>query len=172
MGRRNGLLAFAAALLLACSDMACAPSGLYPAQGKLVYKGQPAAGARVRLCPEGPDVERALVPAGVVDKDGTFVLGVREKGRGVTPGRYALLVNWPLEAPVQPPPKPAGGKLVTRSRKRPQPERDRFNNRYNVATAPQFRVEIKPGSNDLGTFELKDLAASATQAAVSAVVND
>src|SRR5262245_45207130 len=68
--RVSWLPLFLAASALACSS--CGKSGLYPVSGKVLYKGEPAAGATVSFVRKGA-AERLQEPApqGVVQEDGS-----------------------------------------------------------------------------------------------------
>ena len=68
---------------------------LYPVHGKVIYKGQPAAGATVILRRQDPEPNTTPpVPAGQVNDDGTFPVAVNERGNGARPGKYAVLIQW------------------------------------------------------------------------------
>ncbi len=76
--------------ILALSLSSCGRSDgppLYPVHGKVVYKGEPAAGATVILRRQDPEPNTTpLVPAGQVDDGGSFSVAVDERGDGARPG--------------------------------------------------------------------------------------
>ena len=83
------------------------------------------------------------------------------RGYGVAPGKYNVLVQWPEPidaAPADSNTKTARvqGKTVTvakHNRLDPVPS-DRLKGRHSDPDKPRLSAEIKPGPNDLGTFEL------------------
>jgi hypothetical protein len=137
----------AAVLALSCSSCG-GPKGLYPVQGKLLYKGKPAEGAEVIFHPEGDDTATAIRPMGMVQEDGTFKLTSFGKGDGAPAGKYYVFVRW-LETET-----PEVKKV--RKRKIKDVPADIFKGRYQDHKRPPFRVEIMAGSNELPPFELKD----------------
>src|SRR5437660_990681 len=89
---RSTTLAVAAAVL-ACAGCGN-DAGLYPVSGKVLYKGQPAAGATVYFRHKGAaDPLREQTPQGVVTEDGSFTLA-GPAGPGALPGEYVVLVEW------------------------------------------------------------------------------
>jgi hypothetical protein len=86
------------ALLLAA--LACSSCGkvsrraCYPVQGKVFYRGKPAAGATVFLHPaQAPDAqEEWYEPAGVVEADGSFRLTTYETEEGAPAGEYSVTI--------------------------------------------------------------------------------
>ena len=71
------------------------PAGLFPVSGKVLYKGEPAAGAVVYFHWEGPSpAPTSTIPFGIVEEDGSFYLASDGQGDGCPPGKYAVLVEW------------------------------------------------------------------------------
>lgn len=68
----------------------------YPATGRLVVNGKPAAGALVHLHPEGAPVDaRSSRPWAKVQSDGTFTLTTYELDDGAPAGSYQVTLVWP-----------------------------------------------------------------------------
>lgn len=133
------------------------PAGLVPVSGKVLYHGEPAAGAVVYFHRDLKAGDAQLpIPSGVVEDDGSFSLNSDNLGYGALPGTYAVLVEW----------RDGSGdgtvavkarskvKLVKRSRVRSGP--DRVKGRYFNISKPLLHAEVKPGSNQLPPFELSD----------------
>ena len=74
----------------------------YAVHGKVVSKGQPATGAIVALHPKDKAaVALPYAPRGIVDKDGSFVIGSRTKDDGAPEGDYAVTIIWPKDEDPQ-----------------------------------------------------------------------
>jgi hypothetical protein len=133
------------------------PEGLFPVSGKVLYRGEPAAGAVVYFHSEGgPAVSRDLIPIGITEDDGTFAISCDGVGNGCPPGRYAVLVEWKgkPEAPVAQP-KPARGKgRAIRLNRVTRNGVDRLQGRYFDIAKPLLHAEVLPRTNDLPPFEL------------------
>jgi hypothetical protein len=132
-------------------------AGLYPVSGKVLYKGEPAAGAVVYFQRQG-DVPppQQLVPFGIVQNDGGFSLSSDGLGNGALPGKYSVLVEWRDSTANGVVPVKGDGKsnLVKRSRIHSGP--DRLKGRYFDSRKPLLEAEVKAGSNPLAPFELTD----------------
>jgi hypothetical protein len=137
----NKHLTLAAAVALACTG--CRGSrGLYPVSGKVMYQGEPAAGAYVFFRrPDADPVNTALV-MGVVKEDGSFTLYSGEH-EGAAPGAYAVLIQWRQGA------SPGAGAR----RQRPP---DRIGGRYADPEHPRLQAVVKAEANQLPPFELVD----------------
>lgn len=106
---------------------------VYPARGSVFFKGQPAAGAIVRV----HGIE-GIIPRGIVQSDGTFALTTYEAGDGVPAGRYRASVYW------------RGGHEEGQEGPSLIPER------YSRPETSGLEIEIKPeAQNDLSPFNLK-----------------
>lgn len=64
-----------------------------PVRGKVLYQGQPAAGAMVGFFPL--DAPFALKPQAKVAADGTFQLSTYELGDGAPADKYGVTITWP-----------------------------------------------------------------------------
>jgi hypothetical protein len=140
-------------LVAGCGNSA----GLYPVSGTVTYKGEAASGAVVYFHRQGePGASRALVPFGIVQDDGGFSLSSDDLGSGALPGSYTVLVEWKDRKGDGVVPVKATGQtnLVKRSRVHSGP--DRLKGRYFDASKPLLQAEVKPGPNQLATFELTD----------------
>ena len=156
MLRRFSLVVPAAAAALAlvgCGNSA----GLAPVSGKVLYKGEPAAGAVVYFQRQG-DVppSQQLVPFGIVQNDGGFSLSSEGLGTGALPGKYSVLIEWRDATASGVVPAKSDGKsnLVKRSRIHSGP--DRLKGRYFDSRKPLLEADVKAGTNPLATFELND----------------
>jgi hypothetical protein len=132
---------------------------LYPVQGKVMYKGQPAVGATVilrRLDPE-PNTTPP-VPAGQVDDQGSFSVSVDQMGEGVPAGKYAALILWRTKVeggePPKPAPKPKKGRRYVPPVVTSELIPDRLAGRYMDPERSPFRVEVKTGDNNLEPFDV------------------
>jgi hypothetical protein len=145
-----------AGVSLSVSATGCGnPPGYYPVQGKVFYKGNPAAGAVVYFHQEGSNaISPQAVPFGIVEGDGSYSLSCDGVGNGCPPGKYAVLVEWRDGAGdgIVPVKTVGKTKLVKRSRVRSGP--DRLDGRYFNSSKPLLHVEVLPQSNSLDPFEL------------------
>jgi hypothetical protein len=128
-----------AALALVC--ISCS-NGLSPVSGKVVYQGQPAAGAAVFFKRQGGDPMNEHMIMGLVQEDGSFTLVCGAQGTGALPGDYDVLIEWKQG--------PNRGKGRTRTLP------DKLKGRYADPNRPRFHATIKPGTNMLPPFELTD----------------
>jgi hypothetical protein len=158
------LFGIAVAALLFASCFGTAP-GRYPVHGKVTYNGQPAAGASVHFRREGETPEEASnFPIGVVDQEGNFELKAEGLGYGALPGKYKVLIFWSPETVLNAPPATTTkkGKKATVSvsvgelRRDPAAVTDRLKFQYFNIEKPRLFAEIKPGTNNLDPFDLKD----------------
>ncbi len=123
--------------------------------GKVLYKGEPAAGAVVYFHHEGPSAPPSSeIPFGIVEDDGAFSLTCGDQGNGCPPGKYAVLVEWrdATGDGVVPVKTRGRTKLTKRSRVRSGP--DRLGGRYFDLSKPLLHTEVLPQSNTLAPFEL------------------
>jgi len=101
----------------------------------------------------------------VVHEDGTFTVESPPLGYGAAPGKYTILAQWPED--IDPSPAQTSQKAKTtvlKGKKVTVTKRnnidlipiDRLKGRYmDKSKALLQPVEVKVGSNDLGTIELK-----------------
>jgi hypothetical protein len=138
------------------------PAGLYPVSGKVLYKGEPAAGAVVYFHREGPSpVPVSTIPFGIAEEDGSFYLSSDGEGDGCPPGKYAILVEWKSksETPVE---QPKPSRVKGKSKAAPVNSRstrnsvDRLKGRYFDISKPLIHADVLPQSNSLPPFELVD----------------
>jgi hypothetical protein len=131
------------------------PPGYYPVDGKVYYKGEPAAGAVVYFHQEGPGAPSPQkVPFGIVEDDGRFYLTSDGVGNGCPPGKYAVLVEWRDGAGNGMVPVKTAGKASLVKRSRVRSARDRLDGRYLDISKPLIHAEVLPQSNSLAPFEL------------------
>ena len=133
------------------------PEGLFPVSGKVLYRGEPAAGAVVYFHPDGKNRAASQpIPSGIVEDNGNFALISDNLGNGARPGAYSVLVEWrDLKGNGVVPVKSQGkAGLVKRSRVRSGP--DRLKGRYLDISKPLLHAEVKAASNQLPAFELTD----------------
>jgi hypothetical protein len=156
---RGALLApLATALTLASCGRGDGPA-LYPVHGKVIYNGQPAAGATVVFqredAPSSPANAPPLVPIGQADEHGNFSLAIDQVGEGAPAGKYKVLIHWMAlaEATAKPQAIPAKGRRRT-VRDKPDITPDRLEGRYMNAEGPRFHAEVKPEVNQLDTFDV------------------
>jgi hypothetical protein len=127
---------------LALSSVSCGNNKLYPVSGKVTYQGVPANGATVFFSRQGADPMNEHLIMGIAQEDGTFELVCGSLGKGAPPGEYDVLVEW----------KPVSGQ----SKGRPQRGPDKLNGRYADPKHPRLHAVVKPETNNLPAFELKD----------------
>jgi hypothetical protein len=131
--------------------------------GKVTYTGQPATGASVHFRREGESPEEAAnFPIGVVDQDGNFELKAEGLGYGALPGKYRVLLFWISEQDTN----PAATKTTKKGkqppvsaselRRDPKSVTDRFKFRYFNLEKPLLHADVKPETDNLEPFDLKD----------------
>ena len=133
------------------------PAGLVPVSGKVLYRGEPAAGAVVYFHRTAePGSASTPIPYGIVEDDGTYSLATEGLGSGARPGTYSVLVEWrDLKGDGVTQVKARGNlKLVKRSRVRSGP--DRLSGRYFNIAKPLLHADVAAGSTAVPPFELKD----------------
>jgi hypothetical protein len=133
------LLSVPAVLAFAC--VSCS-NGLYPVSGKVIYKGQPAAGATVFFHRQKGDPLNEHMIMGIVQEDGSFTLVCGPHGKGAPAGEYDVLIEWKQG--------PNRGK----GRVRTMP--DKLNSRYADPRRPLLHATLKAEANHLPPFELTD----------------
>ena len=141
MRTRTTVAALAAAALAAAG---CGEKNkklaVVPTEGRVLYKGKPAVGARVVLVPVADDSPTGVKPRGVVGKDGAFRLTTYDAADGAPPGEYRVSLRWPrprasaADADEGGPPGPPGGV---------QP--DVFGERYSDPKKSGLTVRVEPG---------------------------
>ncbi len=134
------LLAFAVGLLLEMASCRRNDRPVFPATGKVLYKGKPAEGARVTFVSLSEKDAKRPRPGGEVGPDGTFRLSTYASYDGAPPGRYAVLVVYPSAA-----------KQVDGENAGP----DLLGGRYADPKTTPLRAEIKEGTNELEPFDVR-----------------
>ncbi len=113
---------------------------VFPATGKVFYKGKPAEGARVTLVSLSDHDPKKPKPGGEVGPDGAFRLSTYASYDGAPPGRYAVLIVFPSPA-----------RKIDEENAGP----DLLQGRYADPKTTPLRAEIKEGSNDLPPFNVR-----------------
>ena len=156
-----------AAMLASCGRSDGPP--LYPVSGKVMYKGEPAAGAYVVLVRDAPAVPGAPAgaeepPSATVEEDGRFTVSSGERGEGAPAGKYKVMITWrtgvgadAAKAQEESEKKKRGPKVrIARADKHAMLAPDRLKGRYSQPEKPLLTAEVKPGTNNLPPFELTD----------------
>jgi len=118
-------------------------SGLYPVTGKVLFNGEPAAGAIVTfILKDSADPFKDSTPQGIVEEDGTFTLA-GPVGEGAAPGEYVVLVEW----------KEGAGSKRGRTPALNAP--DRLKKKYLDKKQPLLTATVEAKSNTLPPFEVK-----------------
>jgi hypothetical protein len=117
-------------------------SGQFPVTGKVLYKGEPAAGATVTFLRKEADRRKESPVQGVVREDGSFTLA-GPGGPGALPGEYVVLIEW----------KEGAGKSKGRAPALSAP--DRLKGRYLDPNNPVLTAKVEPSTNQLPPFELQ-----------------
>lgn len=123
--------------LILCTGCQRSPVKLYPVQGKVFFRGQPAAGAQVVFQPAGQEAYVGPRPAATVDDQGTFVLRTEPYGEGAPAGEYHVLISW------YPP----------NAREQENP-RNRLPAKYCDPTQPLLKATVKEEPTTLPPFQL------------------
>ena len=131
-------------LLLAAAGLAVAGCNqssvkLYPVKGKVLFKDQPAEGARIAFLPAGEENSqyRGPRPAATVANDGSFEIRTEPYGTGAPPGEYGILITWypPRDETLNP--------------------RNKLPNKYADPGKPLLKAIVKEGENNLEPFKLR-----------------
>ena len=143
MGRRCDI----AACLVCLISLGCgADSGrikVYPVQGKVLVKGQPAQGARVVFYPTASEVDgkKLPTPAGETDESGEFRLESYTSKDGAPVGDYKVGITW-----LAPPPPNATGIFD---------QKDRLAGRYSKPDSSKLTAHVEKGGGEIPPFDLK-----------------
>jgi hypothetical protein len=134
---------FAAAVVIAalagCSSKNIeGRKAVFPARGKLLVDGQPAAGAMIVLHPVGGayDAERPTATAG---PDGSFELTTYVGQDGAPPGEYIVTAQWYLSA----------------NKDAPGPWPNVIPDKYARPESSDLRVQIAAGPNELQPIAIR-----------------
>ena len=109
-------------------------------RGKVVFKGQPVAGARVTLHARPADRFKAN-PFAVTDADGTFDVSTYHPNDGAPTGEFDVTVSW------APPRNPNVSE--------PEDGPEWLPPRYQKPVRSGLRVTVEAKENHLSAFELK-----------------
>jgi hypothetical protein len=131
---------------LACLACSNGDTALNPVKGKVLYKGQAAAGVLVAFHPSEGNKVTSIPSTGKTGEDGTFTLSTGPK-EGAPAGSYVVTFTWPEEAKA----KTQKGKISLD----PPSLRDRLQGAYASQAQSKFKVQIKTGDNQLKDFDLK-----------------
>jgi hypothetical protein len=101
--------------------------------GKLFYQNKPAVGAMLKLLPENA---ASRLPTAIVKEDGSFAMSYNSLEDGAPTGKYRLLIVW-MRTPTE------GGLPL-----------DYFRGRYSDPKKAIKNINVKEGSNDLGTMTI------------------
>jgi hypothetical protein len=129
-------------------NLSCSPGKeeLNPTEGKVLYKGQPLAGALVTFHPKGEASATAVRPTGLSKEDGTFTVMTGDKN-GAPAGEYVVTIIC-SEVPAESKKEKdfATGGMETK---------DRLQGAYADHSKSKITVQIKSGTNKLEPFDLK-----------------
>jgi hypothetical protein len=134
------LLALAAGLALGLASCRRSDRPVFPATGKVFFKGTPAEGARVTFVSLTDHDRKKPKPGGEVGPDGTFRLSTYASYDGAPPGSYAVLIVYP--SPAQ---------KIDGENAGP----DLLQGRYADPKTTPLRAEIKEGTNDIEPFNVR-----------------
>jgi hypothetical protein len=133
------------------------PAGLFPVSGKVLYRGEPAAGAVVYFHRKiEPGSSSGPIPSGIVENDGSFQLTSDDLGNGAKPGSYIVLVEWRDNSGDRVEVTTSKGKVKQVKRSRLRSGGDRLKSRYFDINKPLLHAEVTAGTNPLAPFELSD----------------
>jgi hypothetical protein len=120
---------------------------LHPVKGKVMYKNQPLSGALVTLHPKDNNDLRVERPLGLSGQDGTFTVMTGQQD-GAPEGEYVVTIICSAVPQADPKKaKPLGtGEIETV---------DILGGAYATAANSKIIVVVKPGTNELATFDLK-----------------
>jgi hypothetical protein len=137
---------WAGALALTLGCLGCSSGErLHPVSGKVLYKGQPLAGALVTLHPQGSNDPRVERPNGFTQEDGTFTVTTGQKP-GAPAGQYLVTVI--CSRTVQPEGK---GKIINTGG---EDSVDILGGAYANPNTSKITVQVQPGNNTLPPIEL------------------
>ena len=143
MNRLVCLRCFATTLALAAVTVGCSQKEtLNPVVGKVLYQGQPLAGALVSFHPEDG---KSNPPTGFTKEDGTFSV-VTGEVEGAKPGAYRITIMCQVPVKTKTEGMSFGGMGETE---------DRLKGAYANRDASKITVTIKDGPNQLEPFDLK-----------------
>jgi hypothetical protein len=130
------------ATLAAAIGCNSSPVKLYPVQGKVFYKNQPADGAQVVFQSQeeagsGESAAQQPMAYGTVGPDGSFSLRTEPYGDGAAAGDYKVLISWYAVDP-----RDEEGRI------------SKLPAKYADPANPQLKATVKEGNNELEPFRL------------------
>ena len=134
------VLAVVALATVGCGEKPLARVEVQPAEGKILWKGQPLAGAMVILYPEGEPNPSVRAPRAQTGPDGTFRVGTYDLSDGAPEGQYVVTV---VHAPMV----KRGGDVV--------PGPNLLPKKYASPKTSDLRVQVVKGTNELPALALK-----------------
>jgi len=135
-----GLILVIFGLLLVSSSCKKSSAKLYPVKGKVLFKDQPAEGAKVVFAPAGEENAqyRGSRPTATVGADGLFEIRTEPFGVGAPPGEYTVLVTW----------------FPPRDDNSDANPKNKLPLKYGDPSKPVLRAKVKEGENNLEPFKL------------------
>jgi hypothetical protein len=113
---------------------------VYPVRGQGFFKGKPAEGAQVTLVPLDDNDTQTPRPGAQVRKNGSFRLSTYASYDGAPAGRYAVTILY--RSPER---------KVDDENRGP----DLLRGKYSDPQTTRLKVEVKDGTNELGSFNLE-----------------
>ena len=116
---------------------------VYPVSGKVLVKGQPAAGARVVFYPTVDEIDgkKLPTPGGEADESGEYRLESYTSKDGAPAGDYKVGITW-----LAPPPPNATGIFD---------QKDRLAGRFSNPQSSKRTAHIEKGGAEVPPFELQ-----------------
>jgi hypothetical protein len=126
-----------------------------PASGKVLYNGQPVAGAKVAFLGDG----NSLPALGITDKNGEFELTTRDPGDGAVPGKHVVTVSKAVPGKKQT--GPADNSMeaaVARGKEAEsdQPSLSLLPDHYAIASQSGLQQTVSESGKNYFTIELHD----------------
>jgi hypothetical protein len=127
----------------------CRTSGLVPATGKVIYQGQPLAGANIVAHVRGENTAVA-----VSDADGKFTLTYNGQN-GVPPGAMIPVTVTKVESPYSIAEGERPKTPIPRPGRKAEPPRSLIPEKYGDPKAPLLFIDVPSGGTDKLVLELK-----------------
>ena len=142
-----------AAILFGCGDQRPVGPQVFPVQGKLLFDGEPMAGARITLHRVGEAEGGEHYPRATTDEQGVYQLSTLVSEDGAPEGNYVMVVYWPDPKVVARDPYGEGDKLPPDLLRRRFATPDASNLRATIPDAPTRLLPV-----DLNDREVKRAA--------------
>jgi hypothetical protein len=120
-------------------------NSLVPVTGKVLSKGQPAAGATLLFHPAINDVN-AQTASAVADENGVYTISSGLE-KGILPGSYSVTVTWP-----DPSVKPTQAQIMMGM---VEPGPDMLKGRYSDKNSTTLKVEITGSTTEIPPLEVE-----------------